>query len=224
MKVGILPLYLKLYDDLSGEYRPRLEAFIAAIRGAFISRGIEAESSSICRVESEFAAAIKGFEASGVDALVTLHLAYSPSLESSAALAGTRLPILVLDTTPTWSYGPGQDPAELMFNHGIHGVQDMCNLLLRNGKGFAIEAGHWERSDVIDRIVRRIPAARAAAIMGRGSVGMIGKAFQGMGDFATTPERLAATIGGSVRTFDPKILPRLLGSVSAEEIDREMAE
>ena len=24
-----------------------------------------------------------------------------------------------------------------MFNHGIHGVQDMCNLLLRNGKPFS---------------------------------------------------------------------------------------
>ncbi len=31
---------------------------------------------------------------------MTLHLAYSPSLESSDVVAGTDLPIVVLDTTP----------------------------------------------------------------------------------------------------------------------------
>jgi L-arabinose isomerase len=178
----------------------------------------------VCRIAPEFDAAVKGFEDAGVDAIVTLHLAYSPSLESSAALSRTRLPILVLDTTPISSYGPLQDPAELMFNHGIHGVQDMCNLLLRNGKGFAVEAGHWERSDVIDRVVRRVPTARAAAIMSRGRVGLLGESFRGMGDFAITPERLAATVGGLVRRFDPSTLPALLAAVAPEEVAAEMDE
>lgn len=56
-------------------------------------------------------------------------------------LADTRLPIIVCDTTPSYSYGPEQHPDELMYNHGIHGVQDMFNLLVRNGKPFTIEVG-----------------------------------------------------------------------------------
>lgn len=38
--------------------------------------------------------------------------------------------IVVLDTTPTFDYSPAQHPNELLYNHGIHGVQDMCNLLV----------------------------------------------------------------------------------------------
>jgi L-arabinose isomerase len=223
-KIGLLPLYLKLYDDVSQASRPRMEAFTKDIVRAIEKRGIQVVASPICRIQPEFEAAVTSLETAGVDAIVTLHLAYSPSLESSGALASTRLPILVLDTTPTWSYGPAQDPSELMFNHGIHGVQDMCNLLLRNGKGFAIEAGHWERSDVIDRLLARLPAARAASIMGRGRVGLIGSSFHGMGDFATSPEKLFATVGGSVRSFDPKTLPGLMASVSPADIKAELAE
>jgi L-arabinose isomerase len=223
-KIGLLPLYLKLYDDVSGEARPRVEEFLRSVVGAFERRGVAVELPAVCRVEAEFEAAVKGFEDAGVDAIVTLHLAYSPSLECSAVLSRTRLPILILDSTPAWSFGPSQDPAEIMFNHGIHGVQDMCNLLLRKGKAFAIEAGHWEKSDAIDRIVKRLPAARAASVMGRGRVGLLGRTFKGMGDFATTPERLAATIGGIVRPFDPASLPALLAAVSPEELEAEVAE
>jgi L-arabinose isomerase len=111
-----------------------------------------------------------------------------------------------------------------MFNHGIHGVQDMCNLLVRNGKTFIIEAGLWEKSDVIDRVIRHLPSARAASIMGRGRVGLLGRSFQGMGDFATTPERLAATIGGTVKTLGMDDLGALLKSVGPGEVDSEMAE
>ncbi|MFN2352849.1 MAG: hypothetical protein ABR497_12990, partial [Kiritimatiellia bacterium] len=103
----------------------------------------------VCRVAPEFRRAVRACEQAGVDALVTLHLAYSPSLESVAALTATELPIIVLDTTPDWNFGPSQAPAAIMANHGIHGVQDMCNLLLRHGKKFQIEAGHaagfWSR-------------------------------------------------------------------------------
>ena len=73
-------------------------------------RGLEVSTAPVCRVAPEFKAAIDGFEKAKVDALVTLHLAYSPSLESSAALAATPLPIVVLNTTPTYAFGPQTEP------------------------------------------------------------------------------------------------------------------
>lgn len=77
---------------------------------------------------------------------------YSPSLQSIDALCRLHVPIIVLDTTETVSFDSMTDPVEIMYNHGIHGVQDMCNLLLRRGKKFFIEAGHFEQSDVIARV------------------------------------------------------------------------
>lgn len=224
VRIGILPFWLKLYDDTAAEARPRIEAFVRAIVGAFGSRGVSAAAAPVCRLGKEFAAAVKRMERDGVEAIVTLHLGYSPSLESIDALARTRLPVLVLDTTPAWSYGPTQDPGELIYNHGIHGVQDLCNLLLRRGKPFLIEAGHWERSDVIDRVVRLLPAARMAAVMGRGRVGLLGTPFTGMGDFRTTPAKLKATVGGTVKALESEMLRSLLAGVRAPDIEAELAE
>ena len=60
----------------------------------------------ICRVKQEFIDSISLFEREEVDAIVTLHLAYSPSLESADVLARTKKPIIVLNTTPTYDFSP----------------------------------------------------------------------------------------------------------------------
>jgi L-arabinose isomerase len=223
-KVGLLPLYLKLYDDVDKDRRPRIDEFARTIAAELGRRGLEVVAAPICRLEKEFNAAVKKFETAGADAIVTLHMAYSPSLESAAALTRTRLPILVLDTTPAYSYGPSQDPDELMFNHGIHGVQDMCNLLLRGGKPYHVAAGHWQRSDVIDRIAALVPPARMAALMGRGTVGLMGRSFKGMGDFYTPAAKLKSTVGATVKTLEPETLKGLLAGVTPAAVAAEMAE
>ena len=224
-KIGLLPLYLKLYDDLDpeGARRVRIDEFPRTIAAELGKRGLEVVAAPVCRIEKEFAAAVRKLEAAQVDALVTLHLAYSPSLESSDALARTRLPVIVLDTTPTWSYAPDQDPEELMYNHGIHGVQDMCNLLLRNGKPFVIEAGHWQKSDVLDRVAARVLPARMAAAMRRGRVGILGTPFKGMGDFFVPAARIKSTIGATVKSMDRETMQKVLASVKPADVSREVA-
>ena len=225
IRIGLLPFYLKLYDDLdNGSRRPKVEEFPRAIAAELTRRGLDVVAAPVCRVEKEFAAAVKKLEAEKVDAIVTLHLAYSPSLESSEVLARTRLPIIVLDTTPTWSYAPDQDPDELMYNHGIHGVQDMCNLLLRNGKPFLIEAGHWEHSDVLDRAAALAVPARMAAAMRRGRAGMLGTAFKGMGDFYVPAAKIKSTLGATVKSLGRETLLKLVAGVKQKDVDTEIAE
>ena len=223
-KIGLLPLYLELYDRAMPEVRPRAEAFYATIAGELRARGLEVLTSSICRIQPEFATATASFEAAHADAVVTLHLAYSPSLESAPVLAATPLPIVVLDTTPDFGFGPDADPGDLMYNHGIHGVQDLCNVLLRHGKVFHIEAGHWQRSDVLDRVAAWARAARLAARMRNARVGRIGRPFEGMGDFAVPAEVLRATIGIETVPCDLGALCPLLPAEDDEAVSAEMAE
>ena len=162
MKIGLLPLYIALYDRTSPSMRPRLEAFYQEIAQEFAKRGVEVETSPFCRLKPEFEQAVGKFEAAGVDALVTLHMAYSPSLESIDVLAGTALPIVVLDTTETLEFTNGQDPVEIDYNHGIHGVMDMCSMLTREGKDYAVAAGHYRDSDVLDRVCGYVRAGPSA--------------------------------------------------------------
>jgi L-arabinose isomerase len=220
-RAGLLPFYIKLYDDRMPDKRPRIESFYRQIAEALQARGLDVLTAPVCRLRKEFEAAVRGFEQGGAEAIVTLHLAYSPSLESADPLAESRLPVIVCDTTPAYGYGPDQDPDELMYNHGIHGVQDLCNLLLRRGKPFQLEVGHWQRSDVLDRVARDVLAARLASRMRRARAGLIGEPFQGMGDFYVTPSQLRKTIGIETRLLSPGRLRRLAASVTDEELEPE---
>jgi L-arabinose isomerase len=221
VKIGLLPLYLKLYDDRQKDKRQRVETFYSQIAAEFERRNVEVVTSPICRTRGEFEAAVRTFEESGAEAIVTLHLAYSPSLESIDALARTALPIVVCDTTPTFSFGAEQDPAEIMYNHGIHGVQDMCNLLVRRGKAFHIEVGHWQKSDVLDRILRRLNSARMAHHMRTLQAGLVGEPFEGMGDFYVCPADLKSTIGVETRMLNPRTFKTFASEITEEEIQAE---
>lgn len=223
-KIGLLPLYIELYDKIAGQIRPGMEKFYREIAGALEKKGSKVFTAPVCRVKKEFKSAIADFERKEVDALVTLHLAYSPSLESADALAATDLPVIVLDTTPTYDFGPGQDPDEIMYNHGIHGVQDMCNLLIRNGKQFKIEAGHWQKSDVISRVTGLVRSAKTARAMRKARVGRIGRPFAGMGDFAVSPKELKNTIGVETVACNTAEIRKYLAQISEKEIRSEMAD
>lgn len=223
MKIGLLPFYLELYDKISPpEQRKPLKAFYASIAGDFRRRGVDVVEAKICRLKPEFAAEVRTFEKAEVDAIVTLHLAYSPSLESAKVLARTHLPVIVLDTTPDYDFGPSQSSEKIMFNHGIHGVQDMCNLLGRNRKPFLIEAGHWKHSNVLDRIVGCVHSARIATVLQRSRVGQIGKAFAGMGDFSVPVDVLKRTLGIQTVPCDCRQLSRICNSIPVQDIDAEI--
>ena len=202
--VGLLPLYLELYDQVVPELRREVEAFAATIKTELEKPGVTVIAAPVCRVKSEFKAAVKQFEAQGAAAIVTLHLAYSPSLESIEALAGTDLPVIMLDTTPDYEFGFGVDPARIMPNHGIHGVQDLANMLLRRGKKFLLEAGHWQHSDVLARVQTDIKSGIVADGMKKARVGLVGSPFRGMGDFFVPFAKLRELIGMTVVPSTPE--------------------
>lgn len=80
--IGLMPLYIELYDHSGREKRNRMYDFYQKIVSKFEAQGFRVITSDFCRLRSEFEETIVNFEAEGTDALVTLHMAYSPSLES----------------------------------------------------------------------------------------------------------------------------------------------
>jgi len=222
MKIGYLPLYIKLYDDIGSKREPLIK-FYEETTKMFEVKGVEVATADFCRIKPEFDAAVATFEKENVDAIVTWHAAYSPSLESIEALAKTRLPIIVFDSTPTLDFAFGQDPDEINWNHGIHGVMDMCSMLTRYGKPYAIAAGHYKESDCIDRVCGFVRAAVAAKKLTEMNVGLVGGGFDGMGDFAVEPKELKERFGISVETVAPKALEETRKSVTKEDVASEIA-
>lgn len=182
MKIALLPLYVKLYDDFVPACHDSMQAFADTAAETLKNCGFEVETVPLCRIEDEFNAAIKKFEDAKCQVLVTLHAAYSPSLESIKALSSTDMPIVVFDTTPDSEYEFAYG-GKLMANHGIHGVQDMCNMLLKYRKKFLICAGHYQDQKYLERLSRTIRAAGMAYKFTHAKVGSAGGVFAGMGDF-----------------------------------------
>lgn len=225
IKIGFLPLYIKLYDDSGSgaRARPRLEPFAAKLAGLLADEGFEVVSAPFCRIKPEFEAAYSLFESSGCRAVVTWHAAYSPSLESIEALASSPLPLVVLDTTETYAFGPDQDPGEISYCHGIHGVMDICSMLHRYGKPFAIAAGHIGHSDVIARTAGFLRAAIAATSLKGSRTGSIGGSFDGMGDFLVTDEEMLERFGVTVVYPGEGELASLRSGACRAEIEAEAA-
>ena len=220
-KIALLPLYLALYDDLVPDARGKMEAFVSTISAKLAENNLEVVELPVSRVSAEFADAVKRAESDKVDAIVTLHLAYSPSLESIDALAGTKLPIIVLDTTPGFEFSASTDPGELLYNHGIHGIQDMCNMLIRCGKPFLLEAGHYLESDVIARVAGDVVSAGIASRMRNSRIGRIGAAFKGMGDFSV-PDEVMSELGVATIAASPADVAEFAPSPDSPEVDEEM--
>lgn len=219
IKIGFLPFYIKLYDECGLPLRERLTAFYNSIADNFEKDGFDVIRTPICCVKDEFKKAVDGYEKNGADCIVTWHAAYSPSLEASEILAKTKLPIVVLDTTDTYDFS---SPDDINFCHGIHGVMDMCNLMKQNGKKYAIAAGFYPGSDVVDRAEGFVRAAVAANSIKGSRTGSIGGSFEGMGDFLISDDALKSRFGATAVYSSKKELDDLRETVTEDEIAAEM--
>jgi len=222
-KIGLLPLYLSLYDQTSPERRRGFDPMMATIVQSLEDAGIQVVQSGICCVRSEFEAAVRLFEREEVALIVTLHLAYSPSLESADALVATKIPILMLDTTMDYSFGPDVDRERIFYDHGIHGVQDLASVLRRRSRDFKVVAGHVTESDVLERTKTIALAAHAARRLRNTRALRIGAPFGGMGDFAVEDEVMAEALGITVDQVTTEALVARMADVSDAAIEEERA-
>ncbi|HPA44524.1 MAG TPA: hypothetical protein PLZ55_00255 [bacterium] len=221
-KIGLLPLYLELYDKTQPELRKCFEPFLETIVNGFVSENVQTVRAKICRLASEFHTAVQQFRDENVDLIVTVHLAYSPSLEVIDALRSAGIPILILDTTPDYDFGLNVDPAKIMMNHGIHGVQDLACMMHRKEIPYEIVAGHVSGSNVLKRAAGVARAACAARILYETRALRVGKIFEGMGDFSVPDQLLSEVFGTITDEITAEDLFAEIQAVSSENINQEI--
>lgn len=221
-KVGLLPLYLALYDQTAPGRRQEFLPFLDTISEGFAQDDVDVLRGEICCVEAEFRKAVALFEQEDVHLIVAVHLAYSPSLESADALCATKIPLLFLDTTMDYDFGPTVDPSRISYNHGIHGVQDLASVLNRRDRHYEIAAGHVDDPDLMPRACKIARAACAAWRFRNTKVLRVGGAFHGMGDFAVEDALLEAKLGPKVTQIGIAELAKAVEAVTDAEVAAEV--
>jgi L-arabinose isomerase len=196
-KVGLLALTLELYETLAPELRRNREEWVRHEIVPALSPAAEVFFDRAVFRADDVAATVAHFEAAQADALLVLLLSYSPSQISLQALKQTRLPIVLWNTQELFAVDRGYSLPDLLANHGVHGTQDLANVLLRSGVKFHYFTSHLRDARWRDELTDFFAAAAAVRRLRSARIGMLGYPFPGMGDFAVDTTQMAATLGCS---------------------------
>ena len=219
-KVGLLGLTFELYDRIP-DLKPALRKFAEELIGT-LSPFAHVSFPGVCSTRSQVDEAVAKFEADDVHLLMVVLLSYAPSHIALPALLRTKLPILIFNTQKAYSITSETTPDVLLRNHGMHGVQDLANVLLRSGREFHIVTGHYRDERTLRQIREWCEAARVAKFMRRCRIGLVGYTMEGMGDFAVDETALLAQVGVEVRRIPMGRIAMEAANAPPEEIAGQM--
>lgn len=221
-KVGLLGLMLELYDAWP-DLKPAMAEFARTLGNA-LSAFAEVEFPGVCNTREQVERTVAAFEAAGKDLLLVVLLTYAPSHIALPALLRTRLPILIFNTQQLYAVTPDTRAIDTTHNHGMHGVQDLANVLLRAGRAFHLVTGHYQDARALEEVRQWCDAARVARQMRQLRIGLLGYAMEGMGDFGLDETAFLAQLGVEVRHIAMQELAARAAAAPAKTIAAQMAE
>jgi L-arabinose isomerase len=220
-RVGLLGLMFDLYDAWP-ELKPEMADFGNRL-AASLAPFAEVDFPGVCNTREEVDAAVAGFERSRADLILVVLLTYAPSHIALPALLATRLPVVIFNTQQLLAVGPETQGIDTTRNHGMHGVQDLANVLLRAGRQFHLVTGHYQEPRALSEVRAWCDAARVAADMRGLKIGLVGYPMQGMGDFGLDETAFLAQVGVQVHHLPMRMLADLARGADASVIGKEMA-
>ena len=194
-KVGLLALTLELYESLAPELRSGREQWLSGRVLPELAKLADVSFQRVVYRREDIEAAVAAYQAEGVDALLVMHLTYSVSQLPLPALKQTNLPILLWNTQELHAVDDSFTDQTMIDNHGIHGTQDLANVLLRSGVRFEYITSHLDDAGATQTLGDFFAAAAARRRLRNARLGLMGYPFPAMGDFALDTTHLVATLG-----------------------------
>ena len=177
----------------------------------------------VCTNRDQVTQAVRKFDAQEVDIIVVVFLSYVPSLYTLPPLQSTLRPVLIFNTQKLYAVTHDLGPRDTSENHGMHGVQDLANVLRRAGRPFHIVTGFWEDEDVMAEVQAWCDAARARRVLSQARVGLLGYAMESMGDFGVDETAFLAQVGVHVNHLPMQLVATRAAEAPQAEIDAQMA-
>lgn len=188
---------VELYEQLAPGLRSQREQWLRSAVLPALASGADVHFCRAVNRREDVDAAVAEYETAGVDALLVVFLTYAPSHIILPALQRSRLPVVIWNTQELWAVDEQFDTEKLMRNHGVHGTQDLSNVLLRSGLPFHYVTSHLNDPRGLQELMDFFHAAAAVRRLRSCRLGLMGYPFPGMGDIVVDLTRLAATLGCS---------------------------
>ena len=196
-RIGLLALTLELYETLAPGLRASREAWLRGSVIPALQRQVDVLFTRAVFRREDIEAAVAQFEAAKADALLIVLATYAPSQLSLPALRRTRLPLLIWNTQQLRGVDRTFTVDKMLENHGVHGTQDLANVLNRTGIPFHYVSSPDDDPSGLEELADFFAASAAVNRLRSARIGLLGSPFPGMGDFALDTTHLAASLGCS---------------------------
>lgn len=220
--IGVLGIMQELYDKSLPDITERQEAYARKVCDQ-LSDVANWEFPRAARNRSDIEEILGNFNHKGLDGVMIIMLTYGPAMRTVRALQKNNLPLLLANIQPEPEVTTNWDMADLTYNQGIHGAQDMANAILRtHGENFEVISADWRSSEFKKYVRNWALAAQTAAALKQMRIASIGK-MHGMGDTLADEAAFTRVIGPEVNREYIGEIHRLMEKVSDKEIDEQVA-
>ncbi|HOJ31514.1 MAG TPA: hypothetical protein PK165_06910 [bacterium] len=216
-RIGMMGVTAQLYKKKIPEFVDNLsEQFTCFIQKC--SHFADIIPSEISYTEELVEKSYTKMSQSDVDGIIIIFLSYSPSLIIEPVIKSRKLPVLIWNTQQLYEITGDFSSQDMMNNHGMHGVQDIASVLLRNDVPFTVITGHHSQKDTVQKIEYWCKCAAIRHDLKKLNIGRIGGRFKDMGDFAISDKQITDVIGPKIIEIKMSELNKAANSISPEEI------
>jgi len=220
-RVGLLTLFFDLYLATLGDLLTVQREFAQQLAGR-LGESNQVVFPGVCTNRSEVDRAVAQFHRDEVDLVVVVFLTYAPSLYAMPALQRTPHPVVLFNTQKLRAVTADLKSSDTLENHGVHGVQDLANVLPRVGRPFHVVTGFWRDETAMAELQAWCDAARTMRVLRQSRVGLLGFAMESMGDFGLDETAFLAQIGVHVSHLPMQLVGRLAAEAPQSEIEVQL--
>jgi L-arabinose isomerase len=219
LRIGLLLPVADLYHRLWSDIDEVLERLGGQVAERLAQARLNVERSAPVSQPEQVAAACDHFATQEVDLLVVAPAPYCPSGVLAPALAASRLPVLLWPMQSILRLDPQEYDAEaIKLNHGVHGVQDLANVLGKTAKSFGVIHGHHEQPQFITELRQWAQAGRIIRAMQEAGPVQVGGHFEHMLDLQVGEDAFLRQMGIAPTVVSTSDLARQMAQISPDAV------
>ena len=221
-RIGLLGIMQELYDDMLPGITERQSAYARQIADT-LGETVAITFHGPARNRADIEAHVRAFNDEGLDGILIVMLTYGPALRTVRALRENHLPVMLANVQPERTITAKWDMADLTYNQGVHGAQDMANTLVRLGVRFPVISEDWQSDRFRAFVTDWAHAAQAARRLRTMRLAQFGQ-MPGMGDIVTDDAAFMRKLGPMVDRVSLGPIHELMKRVSDEDVRAAMDE
>lgn len=195
-KIGLIGLTAELYQEKWPALVKDLAIF--SVKLSKICAGFaEVVHVPVICTRRQMKAGYTKLKREGVDGVILIFLSYSPSLIIAPTLKKNKdMPVLIWNTQQIAVIN--KNFSDTSSNHGMHGVQDLANVLGREKVLFSLITGHHQDKKTLLHIKKWCRTAHMVRLLKRSKIARIGGRFKYMGDFSIPDRQITEILGPAI--------------------------